>query len=205
MDVLEKLFGSAAKVKLIKLFLFNPDSAFDPTEAAERSKVPVSVTRREISNLEKINFVKPKVYIKEIKSQKNRKIVLSRKKSNGWMLDPKFPYLESLSTFLSKVEPFKQKDMVQKICRSGRIQLIIMSGVFVKEPEIAIDLMIVGDGIRQGFLDNIIRGIEAEIGREISYVVFETAEFNYRLSIFDKTVRDTLEAPHEKVLNKLGI
>ena len=66
MDILEKLFGSAAKVKIIKLFLFNPDDAFDVAQTAERSKVSIGVARKEISDLEKIGFLKPKTYTKEI-------------------------------------------------------------------------------------------------------------------------------------------
>lgn len=205
MEILEKLFGSAAKVKIIKLFLFNPESAFDYTEAAERAKVSKAVTRREIANLEKIGFVKQKVYIKEIRRQKNRKVGTVRKKAHGWILDQRFPYLESLKSFLSNIEPFKHKDIVQKICRTGKIQLLIMSGIFIKEPEAPADLLVVGDNIRQGLLDKIIRSIEAEIGREISYIVFETPDFNYRYSIFDKTVRDILDAHHEKVINKLNL
>ena len=54
-------------------------------------------------------------------------------------------------------------------------------------------------------LDNIIKTIESEIGREIRYAVFETSEFNYRYSIFDKFLRDILEYPHEKIINKLNL
>lgn len=205
MDILEKLFGGAPKVKIIKLFLFNPDSAFDTTQTAERAKVSKGVARKEISNLEKIEFIKPKTYTKEIKRQKNRSIKTFHKRVNGWTLDQKFPYIEAIKSFLSSINPFKHKDIMDRISRAGKIQLLIVSGIFIKDPDSRVDLLVVGDGLKQNQLDNIISTIESEIGREIRYAVFETPEFNYRFSIFDKLIRDILDYPHEKIINKLNL
>ncbi len=205
MDILERLFGSAAKVKLIKLFLFNPEAAYDVTQAAERAKVSRGVARKEISNLEKIGFIRSRFYIKEIKRQKNRGIQSFRKRTNGWTLDQRFPYIEDIKAFLSNINPFKHNDIVLKISRAGKVQLLIVSGIFIKYAEARVDLMVVGDNLKLNQLENIIKTIESEIGREIRYAVFETAEFNYRFSVFDKLIRDILDYPHEKIINKLNL
>ena len=205
MDILEKLFGSAAKVKIIKLFLFNPDCAFDVSEAAERSKVSKAITRREISNLEKIGFIKSKFYTKEAKRQKNRTIQSFRKRVNGWALDYKFPYIEAIKSFLLNINPFKNREIIDRISRAGKIQLLIISGIFIKDPDSRADLLVVGDNLKQGQLNNIIKTIESEIGKEIRYAVFETPEFKYRLSMFDKLLLDILDYPHEKIINKLNL
>jgi hypothetical protein len=205
MDILEKLFGSAAKVKLIKLFLFNPEAAFDVTQAADRAKVSRGIARKEISNLEKINFLRRKSYTKEIKRQKNRSIQIFRKRANGWTLDQKFSYIDDIKSFLSNINPFKHKDIVDRISHAGKIQLLIISGIFIKNPDSRVDLLVVGDNLKQGQLDNIMRTIESEIGKEIRYAVFETSEFKYRYSMFDKLIRDILDYPHEKIINKLNL
>jgi hypothetical protein len=205
MDVLEKLFGSAAKVKIIKLFIFNPELAYDISQIAERSKVSKEITRKEISNLAEIGFIKQRFYTKEVKRQKNRDIQIIRKRVNGWTLDPKFPYIEAIQSFLSNINPFKHKYIVDKISRAGKIQLLIISGIFIKNPDSRADLLVVGDNLKQGQLDNIMRTIESEIGKEIRYAVFETSEFNYRYSMFDKLIRDILDYPHEKIINKLNL
>jgi hypothetical protein len=205
MDILEKLFGSAAKVKIIKLFLMNPEGAYDNSQTAERTKVSIGVVRKEISNLEKIGFIKPKFYIKEIRKQKNRTIVTARKRANGWILDQKFPYIDAMESFLSNVNPFKHRDIIEKISRAGKIQLLIISGVFIKYEEARTDLFIVGDNLKLSSLENIIKIIESEIGKEIRYAVFETSEFNYRHSMFDKLIRDVLDFPHEKIINRLNL
>jgi hypothetical protein len=205
MDVLEKLFGGAAKVKIINLYLFNPDSAFDTSQAAERAQISTGVARKEIDNLEKIGFIKPKSYIKEARRQKNRRIETYRKRTNGWTLDQKFPYIEAIKSFLSNINPFKHKDIIDRISRAGKIQLLIISGIFIKDPDSRVDLLVVGDTIKESQLDSIIKIIESEIGKEIRYAVFETSEFNYRYSMFDKLIRDILDYPHEKIINKLNL
>lgn len=205
MDILEKLFGSAAKVKIIKLFLMNPGVTYDAKDASERAKVSLTSARTEINNLEKIGFLKSHFYTKDIKKQKNRSIINVKKRTYGWTLETKFPYVSAMESFLSDINPFKHKDIIDKVSRAGKIQLLIISGIFIKYEDARADLLIVGDNLKIGQLENIIRTIESEIGKEIRYVVFETNEFKYRHSLFDKLIRDILDFPHEKIINKLNL
>ncbi len=205
MEILERLFGSAAKVKIIKLFLFNKEEAYDVTQTADRTKVSGGVARKEIVNLERIGFLKTRSYTKEIRRQKNRNMTVVRKRTYGWTLDTRFPYIEALELFLSNINPFKHRDILDKISRAGKMQLVIIAGIFIKDPDSRVDLLIVGDNIKQNMLDGIIKTIESEIGKEIRYAVFETSEFSYRYSMFDKLIRDILDYPHEKIINKLNL
>ncbi|MCR4311355.1 MAG: hypothetical protein NUV54_02190, partial [Candidatus Taylorbacteria bacterium] len=77
-------------------------------------------------------------------------------------------------------------------------------GVFIQDTDSRIDLLIVGDLLRTPALETVIRNIEAEIGKELRYAVFETADFEYRFGMYDKLVRDILDYPHRKVLNRLN-
>lgn len=183
----------------------NPGLTYDVKDAADRSKVSVGTTRAEIYNLEKIGFLKTHFYTKEIKRQRNRTIVTMKKRVNGWILDPKFPYIEAMESFLSNINPFRHKDIIEKVSRAGKIQLLIISGIFIKYTEARVDLLIVGDNFKLGQLENIIKTIESEIGKEIRYAVLETSEFKYRHSVFDKLIRDILDFPHEKIINKLNL
>ena len=47
--------------------------------------------------------------------------------------------------------------------------------------------------------------IEAELGKELRYAVFETPDFQYRLGIYDKLIRDIFDSEHQKIIDKLGI
>ena len=47
------------------------------------------------------------------------------------------------------------------------------------------------------------KNLEAEAGTEIDYAVFDNEEFQYRQKMFDRFLRDILEKPHKKLINKI--
>ncbi len=193
METLGKIFGSEAKVKIMRLFLFNPETVFDVKNIAERAKVELPKARREISGLEKIGLIKRRA--------SNKK----KKNGHGFILNSQFAHLSPLQNFLINIEPLQPKEIIKKISRLGNIKLIIISGIFIQERESRADMLIVGDGVKKASLENVIKTLEAEIGKELRYVYFSTIDFKYRLSMFDKLIRDILDYPHRKVLNKLGV
>lgn len=205
MEILEKLFGSSAKVKILKLFLYNKETPYDTSDIIERAKVSKNSARSECSLLERIKFIKSRSYFKNIKRKVNGKKVVVKKRTNGWMLNADFPYIEPLEVFFSAVNPFKNGAIISKIGRTGKIKLMLISGIFIKEPNSRVDLMVVGDGLKRSQLENIIKTIESEMGREIRYALFETKDFQYRYYMFDKLIRDVLDYPHQKIINKLDL
>ena len=54
--------------------------------------------------------------------------------------------------------------------------------------------------MKRGKIEEGIRKLEAEIGAELVYAIFDTKEFIYRLNMYDKLVRDILDYPHEVLL-----
>jgi hypothetical protein len=206
MDSLSKLLGSLTKVKLVKLFVFNPDGIFDILLIEERIRESASKIRTEMLTLEKMRLVKRKVFLKTIeRGTKRGKRDVKRKRVLGWTLNKDFEFLLPLEQFLIKVNHLSPKDITRKLGKGGVLKLIVVSGIFIQDPESRVDLLVVGDHLKKGLIDKAIKGIEAEIGKEIRYAVFETTDFQYRIGMYDKLVRDILDFPHEKVLNKLGV
>ena len=191
METLSKLFGSEVKVKIMRLFLFNPDRVFTTKDITLRVKVDSSKVRREMKGLLRMGLVKQKS--------------TGKRGSYGFALDSGFPYMTPLQNFLINVEPLTSKELIKRIGKLGSIKLLVVSGVFIQESESRADLLIVGDNVKRGSLENSIKTLESEIGKELRYAYFTTEDFKYRLSMFDKLVRDILDYPHKKVLNKLGI
>ncbi len=205
MEILEQLFGSAAKVKIMRLFLFNPSATYDVKDIQERAKVQPAALRKEINLLHKIGFIKKKVFAKDVKKVKGKKTLIIKQKTNGWVLDTKFYYLAPLQNFLIHLNPLRHQEIIRKLNRVGKIKLLIISGVFIQEVESRIDILVVGDHLKTQALESVIGTIEAEIGKELKYSTFETSDFQYRLGMCDKLVRDILDYPHEKVIDKLGV
>jgi hypothetical protein len=113
--------------------------------------------------------------------------------------------LVPLQNFLINVEPLKPAEIIRRLGKLGPMKLIITSGVFIQDKESRVDLLVVGDHIKKASLENVIKTLEAEIGKELRYAYFTTEDFKYRLSMFDKLIRDILDYPHRKILNKIGL
>ncbi len=201
-DILARLFGSASRVKLIRIFLLNQEEIFPFKEIVRRAKVAKKAGHKEISLLNKIGFIRPKSAFIEIKGRKGR---TKKKKISGWKLDPSFPLIYPLKNFVLNTAPIARDQIIKKLQRAGRIKLIILSGIFGEGDNSRVDIFVVGDGIRKGILEKIIRDIEAEVGKELTYAFLKTEEFLYRLGMYDKFIRDILDYPHEKILDKIGL
>ena len=206
-DVLEKLFGSGSRVKILRFFLLNPENLFDLKEISRRTKTDSSVARREILLLKAIGFLKEsEEKIDELIKLKNGKIKNKKKKIRGFRLNILFPFLRQLKDLLINAAPIDREKLLKSINSTGKIKLVILSGIFIDSGEgNKVDLLIVGDSVRRSALDRLLKNIEAEIGRELNYVLFTKDEFFYRFNMYDRFIRDILDYPHEKLLNKLNI
>jgi hypothetical protein len=204
-EILEKIFGSAAKVKIMRLFLFNPTETFDIDQISARSKVSTGHARQEVSMMEKIGLIKKRSFFKDFKVGRGKTPKFERRRITGWIINETFDYIFPLQDLLIHISPLRNGELLRRLARVGRLKLIIVSGVFINNWDTRIDLLVVGDNLKKGTLENVMKTIESEIGREIRYASFETPDFQYRLGIYDKLIRDILDFPHEKILDKLNV
>jgi hypothetical protein len=199
MDIFGTLFGSQARVKIIRLFLLNSEDVFENSEIVKRSKVTLKVVRKEVALLEKIGMIKKKSAFKENVSEEKKTRV------QGWGLCNDFELLTPLKNFLINTDPMRESEITNKFKNAGKIKLLVVAGIFTHDEDSRVDLLIVGDDLKKGAIENALHAVEAEVGKEISYAYFDTQEFIYRVGICDKFVRDVLDYPHKKLLNKLEI
>ncbi len=205
MDILGKLFGNPARVKIMRLFLLNPLTPFDIVEIGEKSKTKREVTRKEALLLELVGLIKKKTFFKEVQTKKQFKKT-KKQRVSGWVLDENFPLLFPLKNVLMSGNPLnRREELINRFKNCGRIKLLVVSGVFVQESDSRVDILVVGDGLLKRSIESALRGLEAEMGKELTYAFLETPEFTYRMGIYDKFIRDIFDYPHEKVMDKLGI
>ncbi|MES2437297.1 MAG: hypothetical protein V4519_04805 [Patescibacteria group bacterium] len=205
LDILEKLFGSAAKVKIMRLFLFNNEESYDIDHVIERSKVTPTAARQELSLLEKMGMLKKKSFFRDVEVGRGKNKKIERHRVMGWTLDYTFEYLDPLKNLLVHVSEQRNQELLRKLARVGKLKLVIISGFFIQNWDSRVDLLVVGDNLRKGTLENVVRTLESELGKEIRYASFETADFQYRLGVYDKLVRDILDYEHEIILDKINV
>jgi len=183
----------------------NVGVGYDARMISVRAKVSPVATRSVLNLLKSIDFIKPKVFTKEEVVKKGKKKSVVKKKTNGWVMNTNFPYFDSMYNLLIQGRPTEAAEIMRRLRPAGSLKLVIVAGVFIRNQDSRLDLLIVGDKIKKGILDNAIRNLEAEIGKEIEYALFDTEEFSYRMNVYDKLIRDVIEFPHEKIYNKIGI
>jgi len=203
MSALNILFGSQERVKIMRLFLFNSEEVFDLDLICERSKVSTSKVRSEVNVLEKAGLVKRRDFSKIIIKKNHGKITESKKKSHGFILNTEFTYMSALKQLLMNTQSLDGGDIVKRLAKAGKLKLVVVSGVFIQDPQSRVDILVVGDRISKNVLDKTIKNIESEIGKELTYAYFEVLDYQYRLQMYDKLVRDILDYPHEVLLDKI--
>ncbi|OGZ43190.1 MAG: hypothetical protein A2719_00625 [Candidatus Ryanbacteria bacterium RIFCSPHIGHO2_01_FULL_45_22] len=204
MGILEKLFGSHAFVKMLKLFYLNPEQVFPSQEVARRTHTKQDVTRRELRLLLSIGLIRKATQTVEEEpiepNKKSKKITIS-----GYMLDASFQLLHELRDLILTVAPLSKQELANRLRHVGRVKLAVLSGIFLKRNDSRIDMLIVGDNLKKGQLDLTLRSIESEVGKELSYAILETSDFKYRMGMNDKFVRDVFDYPHEVIIDKIGL
>lgn len=204
MDVLAKLFGSPARVKLMRLFLMNPEEVFDMKDAEKRSKVSGPTLKKEIRLFEDIGLLKSRTMVKMRPKSSGAGGELEKKKVVGYGMDARFPYLAALRSLVTEIALGKE-DVAARFRNCGNMKLIIVAGIFLDESESRVDILLVGDKLKKPAIESALRRLEAELGKELTYGVMETPDFEYRFGIYDKFIRDVLDYPHLVVLNKLNL
>lgn len=189
MDPLARLFGSNARLKLLRLFLFNGDQAYTSSEAAQRTKTPKDAARREISLLQSAGVIRKR----------------SGKGGVRYALNQRFPHLFALQNFLRATTSLGDIDMLNIVKRAGTLRLVVLSGMFTGTLDTKVDMLIVGDRLNERMLENGVHKLEAELGRELSYAAFSTEDFKYRVGVYDRLVRDVLDFPNRILVDKIGI
>jgi len=202
METLEKLFGSAARVKILKLFLLNTDEIIEKKDIQNRAKVTPGSATKELNMLEKIGLLGQKSFFKEKKYQSGK---IKKIRCKGYVVDKSHRLFIPLQSLLIKNSPVASSTIVDKLGKHGKIKLIVTAGIFIQDTDSRVDLLIVGDNIRQKSMKNTISVMESEIGKQIRYSIFETEDFKYRISVYDRLVRDILDYPHEVIFDKIGL
>ncbi len=189
MDPLAKLFGSAARVKLLRLFYFNDDTAFTAADAAFRARLTKDAGRKEVNALVSAGIVKKK----------------AGKGPAQFQADRRFPHYDALKVFLRTTTDVSDTAIVNQLKKAGTVRLVVLSGLFTGALESKVDLLIVGDRLEDKPLQTAIRSLEAELGRELRYACFTSEQFKYRLGVYDRLLRDVFDYPNRVALDRLGL
>lgn len=196
--MLEKIFGSEIKIKILNLFFSQDDSfVISSQEMAKRLSLKGLVWRRDLTDLintdlliavenkkEKQNFP---LEIKNLKIKElgEKKINTQIKKEEFFLkLNDKFFLFSEIKSLLIKSKIISTTKLFKNIEDACKPKLLLLSGKFSANKDSIADLLIVGDIPRKTFIKLILE-IEKAIGEEINYSIMTEEEFKYRRFVMD--------------------
>lgn len=198
-DPLEILFGSQARVKLLRFFLFNPSKEFTFDDISRRARLVRRTARTEINALERAGVIKKKqIYVED--EAKGKKV-----RVQGYSVNKHFPDLQSLQTFLFETAPINGKTVLKHLRTAGKLDFVCIAGIFVREFEQRLDIMVTMKKLPEGKIENAIRALEAELGIEIRFAAFDSDDLVYRVGMYDKLIRDVFDYPHQILVDRIAI
>lgn len=213
--MLGKLFGSNTRVKVLKLFLLHPDNRFYIRQIARGLKLQVNSVRRELENLEKFGLLKSvavtgkeeTVAVLE-KSLLNKKIFAQadeiKQEKKYYRADKEFVLFEEIKALIIKAQILYEKDFIEKLAKTGHAKLLILSGIFVNNPNSPVDMLIVGR-FQKPRLYRLIKELEIELGKELNFTIMGNQEFKYRRDITDVFLYDILDGRKLVVIDEVGL
>lgn len=193
--MLEQLFGSRTRVLLLRLFLDYPDRAFFVRELARMLGSQLHSIRRELENLEFFGL------LKVVENREADESVADAQKKY-YVMNTDFILYPELRALFLKARLLIEKDLVKKLQEIGRIQYLVLTGMFVGLTEWPTDIFIVGS-VNRKRIRALIRHFEKELHQTINYTVMTKPEFKYRREITDRFIFNVLENKKMVIIDKI--
>lgn len=183
--MIEQLFGSKTRVKLLSLFFNNPNRPFYVREITRKIDEQINSVRRELSNLLSIGIIKSDSANNRLYYEVNQKYEF-------------YPQLRGIFTGMvvkskDSGELKEEEQIAKKLRSTGTVDLAFLTGNYVRDSRVSIDILVVGDVNRAKFA-KVVNELEQEMGKELNYAIFGCDEYQYRISLNDRFLTNVLDA-----------
>ena len=184
--MLEQLFGSVTRVKLLRLFYANPEQPYFVRELTRKIQQRINSVRQELKNLEHIGIVE--------QADNNRKKYYSLRKD--------FPLYHELKLMMLKAQILLEHDFARAIKEIGQVKYLALTGQFIGHKDIATDLLIIGK-VNRPKLNRLLRKFQNYFDHDINYTLMTMKEYEYRRQLTDRFLFNVLENKKIVVIDNL--
>lgn len=195
--MLEHLFGSKTRLKLLKMFLSSPDQNFFVREISRKLDVPLNAVRRELEHLTAAEIV-----MESDQTNQQRGKGAGAEKKKFFRLNSQGSLIKELETLLVKDRFSREQKFIANLKDIAGAEFLLLSGRFIGSKESPIDILLVGS-LSPKEVETVIRQFEREVGEEVRYTLMKTKEFLYRRDVADKFLSDLLSKKHLLVLDRI--
>lgn len=217
--MLDKLFGSHTRVKLLKLFLLHSKQRYYIREIARNLSLQLNSVHRELVNLEELGIIRSGAADSdeiitagednsapaELSPAELKELKKADKKADKkfYQANRDFVFFNEIKALIIKSQIMYEKDFADKLKKLGKIKLLVLTGFFVGNADSNIDLLMVGD-FNKTKLVKLVKELESELVREVNYSTMTDEEFTYRREIADVFLYNVLDGDKIVVLDEGG-
>lgn len=188
--MIDALFGSKTRVKLMHLFLNNPGKSFYVREITRLIDEQINSVRRELANMLKVGVI--------TSDTADNKLYYGVNQRYEYYVPFRAIFAdEKMSASPSAVETTNWQHLIEAL--SG-VRLALVAGVLVRGSTSPVDILIVGN-VSPLKAKNAVKQVEKLESRELNYSVLSYDEFYYRLSVRDKFITEILNGKHTVLLD----
>lgn len=186
-QVLEILFGSKSRARMMRFFILNNSQEYSFTDIVSKNLINSSEARKELKAFKKADFIKER----------------TKKGKKYYHTNISFPFYQELERLVIKSDIFPQCSSLNNVKKIGDVKLVLTTGVFMNYAKGKLDLLLVVDNVSRVKLKTLINHLEAEVGKEIRYMVLTGEELTYRLNMLDRFLINIFKEPHEIFFSKV--
>lgn len=202
--MVEQLFGSKTRVKLLRLFYSNPNRSFYVREITRKIDEQINSVRRELANLLSIGIITSDTSNNKVYYEVNQKYqyFLPLQEIFG-DVKPKRKTTKATTSVADEVviETDTERDDLKAL---GHVDIACLTGQFTRDETSGIDLLVVGS-VNHNAVVKYVTELEQQEGKELRYAVFTLDDFKYRLQIKDRFVSGIMLAKKQILVDKPGL
>lgn len=210
--MIEQLFGSKTRVKLLQLFFENPNRSFYVREITRKIDEQINSVRRELANLLSIGIITSDANNNRLYYEVNQKYghyaplamifgglapVAAPVKAETKKTDKNSPAKSAPAK--TRMETSSEHPLAKNLRSVGHIDLALLTGQFTRDDRSGVDFLVVGD-INNSKMSKFVEELEKTENKEIRYTVMTAADYIYRRQIHDRFITNLLESKKQVIV-----
>jgi predicted transcriptional regulator len=195
--MVEQLFGSKTRVKLLQLFYSNPNRSFYVREITRKIDEQINSVRRELSNLLSIGIITSDNTNNKLYYEVNQKYELYE------------PLQQIFGKGMKKTKRSTPADedgdgIVDELKAVGHIDLAVYTGQFTRDDSAGVDFLVVGQ-VNPNALQKYVDELEKKENKSLRYAVMTLPDFQYRQQIRDRFATSIARAKKQVLVDTYNL
>lgn len=202
--MIDQLFGSKTRVKLLQLFYSNPNRSFYVREITRKIDEQINSVRRELSNLLSIGIIVSDTTNNRLYYEVNQKFEYFSPLTEIFGNGEKAMAAQAAASASAAGQPANSQASAGDqgdIKSIGNVEIAVYTGQFTRDDTPGVDVFLVGD-INQARLGKFMTDLETKEGKELRYTQMTLNDFQYRKQIKDRFISNILAAKKQVLIDK---